>query len=89
MWVPVSSTQLHSLQYSPEDSTLDVRFLCGSCHGKGGDCKKCSGWGHSSHYRYAGVPVEKYIAVRDDKESVGKAFHVHIKKGDYKFERVK
>lgn len=93
-WVSHDSSQLHSSSYDPVEETLTVRFRCGSCAGKGKPegsefgCDKCGGKGHGDPYKYKGVPVEAYVAVRDA-ESVGAAFHQHIKKAGYEFERVK
>lgn len=86
-----SSSQIFSTAYEPVDQLLTVRFKCGSCKGSGGncaDCPRCDGRGWTKpEYRYKDVPADKYGAVRDA-DSVGSAFHTHIKKGGYAFEKV-
>lgn len=75
---------------------MAVRFSCSKCRGAGKaegsefGCERCSGQGHTSTYLYQNVPAEKYVLVRDDPESVGKAFHRHIKSNptDHPFTRI-
>lgn len=97
MFVKVSSSQLHSMQYSPEDQILHVRFLC-HCKGETENCPKCRGEGHSSEYRYSDVPASVYGKVRDghhgklskdNPASVGKAFGEHIRAGGFNFKRIR
>jgi hypothetical protein len=81
----VESSQIHSMAHSPDDGTMTVRFRCAGCAGQGKPegsdfgCERCGGTGVGLRYRYTGVSKEKYVAVRDDPESVGKAFHRLIK----------
>jgi len=90
----VTSSQIHSIAHDPETQELHVRFRCSKCAGEGHPegsefaCDRCGGSGVSSHYRYFGVGSDIHGAVKGA-ESVGSAFHQHIKKGGYEFEKVK
>lgn len=88
--VKVESSQIHSIGYDPVEQKLSVRFLCNTCKGKDCDdeCAKCGGDGHSSTYEYDDVPQEHYVALRDEKESIGKKFGSLIKGGGFKFKKV-
>ncbi len=89
MFHHVESSQIHSLSYDPVSEELSVRFLCQACKRAGAasaNCPKCRGTSHTGVYRYSGVPVEAYAAVRDAKKndpngSHGKALNQHIKRG--------
>lgn len=87
------SSQVHSTQWSP-DQVMEAKFSCSSCAGQGKPegsdfgCGKCGGRGFSSHYRYFDVPEEVYLQVRDG-ESVGRALNELVKKGGFKYERLR
>lgn len=73
----VKSSNLHSISYSPVDEVFSVQFNHTPCSGAG--CVKCAGTGHTGQiYDYEGVDAERYAKVRDA-ESIGTAFHEHIK----------
>ena len=40
-------------------------------------------------YRYDGVPAGVFISVLTDRESVGKSFNHHIRKGKYPYREIK
>lgn len=84
-WIRAKSSQIHSLRHSPEDETLEARFVCFGCRGdeeKAKNCKSCGGRGWSSHYTYESVPTAVYAQVRDA-ESVGASFNKLIKRGEH------
>jgi hypothetical protein len=85
--VKVKSSQIASIAFDPIDQRLAVRFLC-SCKGGDAKCLKCKGTGEGAEYHYEGVPQSHYIALRDEKDSVGKKFAALIKAGPYKFKKV-
>lgn len=92
--VKVDSSQIHSLDYSPGDEAMSVRFKCRSC-AEDKECPKCKGSGYLTEYRYTGVSQEKYLAIRDAKAkeggSVGSEFHklVRSKPKEHPYEKVK
>lgn len=72
-WTPVlSSSMLTGYRYDAATQQLDITFP----KGKPGE-----------YYRYFGVPKETFDAFRDA-DSKGKYFLAHIRKGDFKFERL-
>lgn len=87
-WIKVDSSQLHSLKYDPVNQELEAKFVCRGCSGSGAgaagkSCLICGGNGHKGHYAYPEVPADVYVSVRDDKTSVGAAFHRLIKRGEH------
>ncbi len=66
----VSSTNLKSVGYDPEDMILEIEFHDGGV------------------YQYFNVPESKYEGLMKA-DSHGKYFDAHIKKGSYRYKKIR